>query len=54
MNVIRETTLFTVRFRFWLNTSVTRLGDFLDFGQIFKAFGNNKIAQIFHILKDFL
>ena len=22
--------------------SVTRLGDFLDFGQLFKAFGNNK------------
>ena len=23
------------------NTSVTRLGDLLDFGQLFKAFGNN-------------
>ena len=22
-------------------TSVTRLGDLLDFGQVFKAFGNN-------------
>ena len=22
-------------------TSATRLGDFLDFGQLFKAFGNN-------------
>ena len=22
-------------------TSVTRMGDFLDFGQLFKAFGNN-------------
>ena len=22
-------------------TSVTRLGDFLDFGHLFKAFGNN-------------
>ena len=34
--------------------SVTRLGDLLDFGQLFKAFGNNKFAQIFHILKEFL
>ena len=25
----------------WLATSVTRLGDLLDFGQLFKAFGNN-------------
>ena len=24
----------------WTN-SVTRLGDLLDFGQVFKAFGNN-------------
>ena len=24
-----------------VTTSVTRLGDFLDFGQLFKAFGNN-------------
>ena len=34
--------------------SVTRLGDLLDFGQLYKAFGNNKFAQIFHILKQFL
>ena len=33
--------------------SVTRLGDFLDFGQLFKAFGNNKFGQIFHILRHF-
>ena len=26
--------------------SVTRLGDFLGFGQLFKSFGNNKFAQI--------
>ena len=26
--------------------SVTRLGDLLDFGQLFKAFGNNQYAQI--------
>ena len=31
-------------------TSVTRLGDFLDFGKLFKAFGNNLFAQISHIL----
>ena len=24
-----------------LGTSVTRWGDFMDFGQLFKAFGNN-------------
>ena len=34
--------------------SVTRLGDLLDFGQVFKAFGNNKFAQISHILRQFL
>ena len=26
--------------------SVTRLGDLLEFWQLFKAFGNNKFAQI--------
>ena len=25
----------------WFKVSVTRLGDLLDFGQLFKAFGNN-------------
>ena len=30
--------------------SVTRLGDLLDFGQLFKVFGNNWFAQIYHIL----
>jgi len=29
------------------------LGDLSDFGQLFKAFGNNKFAQIFHILGNF-
>ena len=33
--------------------SVTRLGDLLDFGQLFNAFGNNYFAQIFHILRIF-
>ena len=34
--------------------SVTRLGDLLDFGQLFKAFGNNKFVQISPILRQFL
>ena len=34
--------------------SVNRLGDLLDFGQVFKATGNNLIAQISHILRQFL
>ena len=37
-----------------LETSVTRLGDLLDFVQLFKAFGNNYFAQILHILRQFL
>ena len=32
--------------------SVTRLGDLLDFKQLFKAFGNNLFAQISHILSQ--
>ena len=35
-------------------TSVIRLGDVLDFGQLLKAFGNNRFAQISHILRQFL
>ena len=34
--------------------SVTRFGDLLDFGHVFKAIGNNKFAQISHILCQFL
>ena len=34
--------------------SVTRVGNFFNFGQLFKAFGNNKFAQISHILRHFL
>ena len=30
----------------YLPASVTRLGDLLDFGQLFKACGNNEFAQI--------
>ena len=32
---------------------MTRLGDLLDFGHLFQAFGNNCIAQITHILDIF-
>ena len=28
-------------FSFWIVDSETRLGDLMDFGQLFKAFGNN-------------
>ena len=38
----------------WVSSSVTRSGDLLDFGQLFKAFGNNQFAQISHILRQFL
>ena len=37
-----------------LIVSVTRLGDLLDFWQVFEAFGSNKFAQVCHILKQFL
>ena len=33
---------------------VTRLGNLLDFGKLFKICGNNKFAQIFHIHRQFL
>ena len=36
-----------------VTTSVTRFGDLLDFGQLFKAFDNNRFAQISHILRQF-
>ena len=32
---------------------MTRLGDLLDFGQLFKAFGNNQFVKISHILGNF-
>ena len=37
-----------------MNTRVTRLGDFLHFGQLFKAFDNNEFAQISYSLGQFL
>ena len=33
---------------------MTRLGDLLDFGQLFKGFSHNEFAQISHILRQFL
>ena len=37
----------------WAVTSVTRLGDLLHFGQLFKACGNNYFAQIAHFYGHF-
>ena len=37
-----------------VRSSVTILGDLLDFGQLFKPFGINKFVQNFHILRQFL
>ena len=36
------------------SNSVTRFGDLLDFGQLFKAFGFNYFAQIAHIFRQIL
>ena len=36
-----------------VGSSVTRFGDLLHFGQLFKAFGNNYFAWIAYILSDF-
>ena len=36
-----------------LTISVTRLGNLLQFGQLFKACGNNYFAQTTHILGNF-
>ena len=35
------TVFHSVIFQNWLLYSVTRLGNLLDFGQVFKTFGNN-------------
>ena len=37
-----------------LSLSVTRLGDLLHFGRLFKACGNNYFAKIAHIFRRFL
>ena len=41
-------------FKMFNQVSVTRLGDLLDFGPLFKAFSNNEFAQISHFLRQFL
>ena len=47
-------TLKTAAYEFCLPFSVTRLGDFLHFGQPFKSGGNNYFRQIAHIVRQFL
>ena len=37
-----------------MGDSVTRLGDLLDFGQLFKACSNNYFVQIANISRQFL
>ena len=37
--------------RGWSGISVTRLGDLWDFGQVFKAFGNNQFTFLGNFLK---
>ena len=37
-----------------ISSSVTILGYLLKFGPLFKAFGNNMLAQISQILRQFL
>ena len=37
-----------------MTSSVTRLGNLLDFEQLFKACGYSQFAQIYHILRQFL
>ena len=37
----------------YIVTIVTRLGDWLDFGQLFKAFVNNIFAKISYLLRQF-
>ena len=37
----------------YIGDSVTRLGDLLHFGQLFKACGNNYFGQIAHIIRQF-
>ena len=46
-------TLMRCCYSFQYVTSVIRLDDLLDSGQLFKDFGNHKFAQISHILTDF-
>ena len=45
---------FTTNTMMMSSASEARVEDLLDFGQLFKAFGNNYFAQISHILRQFL
>ena len=47
-------TLKTAAYEFCLPFSVTRLGDFLHFGQPFKSGGYNYFSQIAHIVRQIL
>ena len=37
-----------------MGSSVSKLGDLLHIGQLYKAGGNNYLAQIAHIVRQFL
>ena len=39
---------------FYYSSSVTRLGNLLHFGQLFKSCGNNYFAKMAHIFRQFL
>ena len=41
MPFFQECPAYKESYKSWSLDSVTRLGDLLDFGQVFKAFGNN-------------
>ena len=45
--------IFYFVLKYLIPSSVTRLGNLLDFGQLFKAFGKKWFAQISHILRQF-
>ena len=49
----KGTEISSIYLIFAVAISVTRLGDFLHFGQLFKAFGNNYFAQFSQILSQF-
>ena len=46
--------LMHIKAKMYIISSVTRLGNFLHFGQPFKAGGNNDFTQIAHIISQFL
>ena len=42
--------LSKIRHQTWIKISVTRMGDLLDFGRLFKAFGSVEIIHLFRVL----